>query len=440
LDDPSGTNPPITSKLEWFYTTKPFIARINDGGASIQKGVDSITIPDKITDKTSTVSMVGKYINVLVSGIPGFVSGNECYTTFPIGPILAAPSEIPSVSGVFVTGYGANVGDVLTGSYSYLGATPEGNSTYQWLVKNDKNEYVPIEGATDKTFTLTNDYYNKSIKFSVTAKDTAMASGSNVVSPNEAIVGNAAFNTYTNGDTGSYSYSSTATTVNGISDDSGGKIFTYGAADKPRGYLNIDLGKDTELSSSKISISSKTEDTYNLQYLSPAKEWVDIEEAGNTTPAPHYIPFAKSEMVFKTPITARYMRVLITRKANVSFMEIALMAKFDNAPTIALNGESIENVLIGETYVEKGATAHDVEDGDITSKIVKNGTVDTTTIGTYDILYSVTDTKNKTVSVKRTVNVAAGFKEDGDSAFGKTTTSSVGKNVSNIVDGNKYTG
>ncbi|MEG2381842.1 MAG: S-layer homology domain-containing protein, partial [Oscillospiraceae bacterium] len=50
------------------------------------------------------------------------------------------------------------------------------------------------------------------------------------------------------------------------------------------------------------------------------------------------------------------------------------------------------------------------------------------------------DTKNKTVSVKRTVNVAAGFKEDGDSAFGKTTTSSVGKNVSNIVDGNKYTG
>ncbi len=74
-------------------------------------------------------------------------------------------------------------------------------------------------------------------------------------------------------------------------------------------------------------------------------------------------------------------------------------------PTITLLGANPLNVQQGSAFTDPGATANDNEDGDLTSNIVKTGTVDTTTVGTYTLTYTVTDSGGLTATVTRTVNV-----------------------------------
>ncbi len=76
-------------------------------------------------------------------------------------------------------------------------------------------------------------------------------------------------------------------------------------------------------------------------------------------------------------------------------------------PVIALKGDSTVNLTVGEAYTDAGATANDNKDGDITSKVVKSGTVDTATAGTYTVKYNVTDAAgNEADEVTRTVIVS----------------------------------
>ncbi|MFA4853365.1 MAG: DUF5011 domain-containing protein [Bacteroidales bacterium] len=76
------------------------------------------------------------------------------------------------------------------------------------------------------------------------------------------------------------------------------------------------------------------------------------------------------------------------------------------APVITLNGSGATLTLdLGDTYTE-AATASDDKDGDITSSIVKTGTVNTSQVGEYVIKYNVTDAAgNSAQEVTRTVKV-----------------------------------
>jgi hypothetical protein len=77
-------------------------------------------------------------------------------------------------------------------------------------------------------------------------------------------------------------------------------------------------------------------------------------------------------------------------------------------PIITLVGDATINLTVGDPYVDKGATANDNLDGIITSKIVKGGTVNTATPGTYTITYDVTDLAgNAATRVTRSVIVTA---------------------------------
>ena len=78
-------------------------------------------------------------------------------------------------------------------------------------------------------------------------------------------------------------------------------------------------------------------------------------------------------------------------------------------PVITLNGNGEETVVCYSTYNDPGATAMDNMDGDITSQIIKTGSVDTNTLGTYTIKYNVTDENGNVANeVVRTVNVVKG--------------------------------
>lgn len=79
------------------------------------------------------------------------------------------------------------------------------------------------------------------------------------------------------------------------------------------------------------------------------------------------------------------------------------------APVITLNGNTVIDLGVGDTYIEQGATATDNIDGDISASITIGGdTVDTANEGTYIVTYNVSDAAgNAATQVTRTVNVNA---------------------------------
>ena len=77
-----------------------------------------------------------------------------------------------------------------------------------------------------------------------------------------------------------------------------------------------------------------------------------------------------------------------------------------NAPAITLLGDSLVEISSDSTYIDAGATAVDLEDGDLTGKIIVTGSVNTHILGTYYIYYNVTDSAgNKAEEVTRTIKV-----------------------------------
>src|SRR5699024_2007012 len=60
---------------------------------------------------------------------------------------------------------------------------------------------------------------------------------------------------------------------------------------------------------------------------------------------------------------------------------------------------------VGETYDEPGATAEDDVDGDVSDAIEVSGDVDTSTVGKYEVVYTVSDAAGNEATETRTVNV-----------------------------------
>ncbi len=92
--------------------------------------------------------------------------------------------------------------------------------------------------------------------------------------------------------------------------------------------------------------------------------------------------------------------VPVTRTVNV------VPAPVNNRPVITLVGSSTINIIAGALYVDQGATATDVEDGNITANIQKTGVVNTSVVGTYTVTYNVSDSQGlAAIPVTRTVIV-----------------------------------
>lgn len=79
---------------------------------------------------------------------------------------------------------------------------------------------------------------------------------------------------------------------------------------------------------------------------------------------------------------------------------------FNTAPQ--LSGVAPITVILGEEFDPRvGITATDAEDGDLTELIVIEGEVDTQTIGSYTLVYSVADSKGQEARLERLVEVIA---------------------------------
>jgi len=76
------------------------------------------------------------------------------------------------------------------------------------------------------------------------------------------------------------------------------------------------------------------------------------------------------------------------------------------APVVTVLGDNPANVVVGEVYVDAGATAADLVDGDVSGGIGASGEViDTATTGTHVVTYTVSDVAGNSGQATRTVTV-----------------------------------
>ena len=86
-------------------------------------------------------------------------------------------------------------------------------------------------------------------------------------------------------------------------------------------------------------------------------------------------------------------------------MSVTVVPEYAAYPSITLLGSSTIELYVGDTWTDPGAIAEDYIDGDLTNSIGVNGIVDTTTGGTYTLIYTVNDSGSYSTSTTRTVVV-----------------------------------
>ena len=92
-------------------------------------------------------------------------------------------------------------------------------------------------------------------------------------------------------------------------------------------------------------------------------------------------------------------------------------------PSIELNGNQIINLKIGEKFNEPGYKAIDDKDGNITNKVKIINNINYNIPGTYEITYEITNSKNKTFSTRRFINIEIdniSYKDEFDSIDNQT--------------------
>lgn len=93
------------------------------------------------------------------------------------------------------------------------------------------------------------------------------------------------------------------------------------------------------------------------------------------------------------------------KSGNNTTVERKITYKDPIPPEITLRGDKEIIIKVGDDYVEQGAVSIDNCDGNLTSKIVIDGNVDTNTVGSYTIKYISTDKYKNSSVVERTVFV-----------------------------------
>ena len=96
---------------------------------------------------------------------------------------------------------------------------------------------------------------------------------------------------------------------------------------------------------------------------------------------------------------------VIDSSGNYRVLTKKIIHKDNESPILTLKGKDYENVYLNEEYKESGYQATDNCDGDISSKVITEGSVDTNTPGTYTIKYKVSDNTGSSDSKERKVNV-----------------------------------
>ncbi len=138
--------------------------------------------------------------------------------------------------------------------------------------------------------------------------------------------------------------------------------------------------------------------SYSKEYQEPGYSAIDVYDENLT----------EKVQVEKNQISDTEMELKYTvsdNSGNTATKTRKVHIVDDIAPNITLNGSETMTLIIGNKYEEKGAKAVDEKDGDLTDKIQKEGSVDTSKEGNYEITYKVSDSKGNEATKKRKIIV-----------------------------------
>lgn len=112
-----------------------------------------------------------------------------------------------------------------------------------------------------------------------------------------------------------------------------------------------------------------------------------------------------TDKVVRTETHDKVTYTVTDAAGNSATVEREIIYKDVIAPKITLTGGESVVATIGSTYTEQGFKATDEVDGDLTSKVVVSGSVDTSKNGTSRLTYTVSDSAGNKTSVTRNVYV-----------------------------------
>ncbi|MEZ9044620.1 immunoglobulin-like domain-containing protein [Vibrio cyclitrophicus] len=126
------------------------------------------------------------------------------------------------------------------------------------------------------------------------------------------------------------------------------------------------------------------------------------KEDGDLTPSIDVEGYVETAVIGTYVLTYRVKDSDNNETANARMVEV-----YSQKPTFG--GVSDTTVMLGASFdAMAGVTANDAEDGDLTSTISHSGSVDVNEIGSYSLVYSVTDSAHQTVTAERKVSVTDG--------------------------------
>ena len=139
------------------------------------------------------------------------------------------------------------------------------------------------------------------------------------------------------------------------------------------------------------------------------KETTTTKETTTSTTASTTTTRAQTTRSINTTKRQTTTRRQTTRKPTTTTKRIitTTQKKVTTPPKITLRGNNPYVITQGTTYVDPGFIAKDALGMDITSKVTKSGTVNTSTVKTYYITYRVIDNYGNSAMATRTVKVVA---------------------------------
>ena len=81
-------------------------------------------------------------------------------------------------------------------------------------------------------------------------------------------------------------------------------------------------------------------------------------------------------------------------------------------PTVQLRGEPTMTLIVGDTFVDPGATATDAADGDVTSRVTVKNPMNPMVLGTYTLTYDATDLSGNSAPIPATRSVRVQAREN----------------------------
>ena len=106
--------------------------------------------------------------------------------------------------------------------------------------------------------------------------------------------------------------------------------------------------------------------------------------------------------VIKNSFDDKIILSISDKSNNKTVKEVVIDREDRTPPEIKLNGSDTIYLGVGASYVEPGYIAQDNCDGDITDKVQVSGSVETYA-GTYQLIYSVSDSSANKIEVTRTI-------------------------------------